>query len=96
MDKDIIKTDVLFFEGETIYIPILAFFTIDRLIEKEDGKNIYEVTPTMEVSKVHYSFDEEDNIEFIQKNRDTFDPDKAYQELLRLKQELAEIKAKYQ
>ena len=96
MEKDIIKTDVLFFEGETIYIPILEFFIVDRLIKKEDGKNTYEIRPIREVSKVHYSFDEGDNIEFIQKNRDTFDPDKAYQELLRLKQELAEIKAKYQ
>ena len=96
MEKDIIKTDVSFFEGETIYIPVLEFFTVDRLIEKEDGKNTYEITPIREVSKVHYIFEEEDELEFIQNNPDTFEPIKAYQKLLRLKQELAEIKAKYQ
>jgi|GEM_PF-3259465 len=96
MEKDIIKTDVLFFEGEIIYIPILEFFTVDRLIEKEDGKNIYEVTPIREVSKVHYIFDEEDELEFIQKDKNTFNPIKAYQELLKLTKTLTEIKAKYQ
>ena len=65
--KSIIKTTVIFFEGEIIHIPLLEFFKIDKFLQIENDWNVYEVKPIIWVEKVNYYFDgEEHKIVFIE------------------------------
>ena len=67
MEKNKIKTSVLLFEKQIVYIPLLEFFIITKLLRIEGNKQVYEVTPViwLESKDIDYYFDEEE-LEFFE------------------------------